>query len=278
MKNNLIKERYIEDLRSFKAKKLHNLRIEYAIKALLEQGKVPPERGCDTFLEVGSGEGFCTRSIVSYSKKPFLKVKAFDIDAESVTLAKSRWTDNGKILYEVSDACKRFPYKDSEFDAVVLLDIIEHVADPAFLIKECVRVLRKNGVLFLVVPCEGEPFTLHRFFRKRGWSLSRTFVGHIQQLTKKKVLKMLEDEGLKTVWVRHSCHIIGQITDMTGYEMKRIDKIKKERTLNLTEKAWFYIIRKSMKLFLQKVSYFESKLFARVGFCSLDLNMCCRKQ
>ena len=263
----MIKERCIEDLRSFRAKKLHNLRIEYAVKAL-------PERGCDTFLEVGSGEGFCTRSIVSHSKRPFLKVKAFDIDAERVTLARSRWTDNGKISYEVSDACKRFPYKDSEFDAVVLLDIIEHVTDPAFLIKECVRVLRKKGILFLVVPCEGEPGTLHRSFHKRGWSLSRTFAGHIQQLTKKKVLKMLGDEGLKTVWARHSCHIIGQITDIIGYEIKRLDKIKKERTLNLAEKTWFYIIRKSMKLFLQKVSYFESKLFARVGFCSLDLNIC----
>jgi len=269
MKNNLFKERCIEDLRSFKAKKLHNLRIEYAIKAL---------HGCDTFLEVGSGDGFCTRSIISYSERPFLKVKAFDIDAERVALAKSRWSDNGRVSYEVSDACKPFPYKDSEFDAVVLLDIIEHVPDPIFLIKECVRVLRKRGVLFLVVPCEGEPRTLHRFFRKRGWYLSRAFVGHIQQLTKKAVLKMTEQEGLRTVWVRHSCHIIGQITDIIGYEIKRMDKIKKERMTNSIEKTWFYIMRKSMKLFLQKTSYFESKLFAQVGFCSLDLNICCQKE
>ena len=179
MQNNLIKERNIEDLRNFKAKKLHNLRIEYAIKAI---------QGCDSFLEVGSGEGFCTRSIVSYSKKPFLKIRAFNIDAERVALAKSLWTDNGKIVYGVSDACKPFPYKDSEFDAVVLLDIMEHVQKPDFLIKECVRVLRKNGILFLVVPCEGEPCTLHKFFRKRGWSLSEEFVGHIQQLTKREVL------------------------------------------------------------------------------------------
>lgn len=269
MKNNIIEERSVEDLRSLRTKKLHNLRIEYAIKAIQD---------CDTFLEVGSGEGFCTRTIVSYSTKPFLKVKAFDIDPARVAVAKSLWTDNGKISYEVSDACKTFPYKDSEFDAIVLLDIIEHVKDPSLVIKECVRVLRKRGILFLVIPCEGEPCTLHRFFRKRGWSLSEEFVGHIQQLTKKEVSKMLEDEGLKTVWVRHSCHIIGQITDMIGYEMKKIAKIKIERGLNITEKILFYIMRKSEHLFLRKLSYFESKIFARIGFCSLDLNICCRRE
>ena len=269
MNNNLIKERYIEDLHSFKAKKLHNLRIEYALRAL---------KGCDTFLEVGSGDGFCTRSIASYSKKPFLKIEAFDIDTERVALAKTLWTDNGKISYQVSDACERFPYKDSEFDAVALLDIMEHLKNPTLLIKECARVLRKEGVLFLVVPCEGEPGTLHRFFRKKGWSLSEEFVGHVQQLTKKNVLKMLRDEGLEPVWTRHSCHIIGQITDMMGYEMKKLDRIKKERALSAPEKMWFYIIRKSMKLFLQKLSYFESRLFSRIGFCSLDLNICCRKK
>ena len=89
---------------------------------------------------------------------------------------------------------------------------------------------------------------------------------------------MLGSEGLKTVWVRYSCHIIGQITDMIGYEMKRIDKIKKGRALSHVEKIWFYIMRKSMKLFLQKASYFEAKLFARIGFCSLDLNIYCQKE
>ncbi len=268
MKNTLVKERNIEDLRSFSAKKMHNLRIEYAVKAI---------QGCDTFLEAGSGDGFCTRSIVSSSEKPFLRVKAFDIDAKRVALARSLWTDNGKISYEVSDACEPFPYKDSEFDAVVLLDIVEHVKDPSFFIKECVRVLRKNGILLLVVPCEVQPYTLHRFFHKRGWSLSEIFVGHIQQLTKKAVLEILEKEGLRNVWVRHSCHVVGQITDMIGYEMKRIFKIKKERALSPMESVSLYVMRKSMKIFLQKVSYFESKLLARVGICSLDLNVCCRK-
>ena len=278
MKNNLIKERCIEDLRSFRAKKVHNLRIEYAIEALRERERERERESNTALLEVGSGDGFCTRSIVNYSEEPSLKVKAFDIDADRVALAKSLWTDSGKISYEVSDACKPFPYNDSEFDAVVLLDIMEHVQYPAFLIKECVRVLRKKGILLLVVPCEGEPSTLHRFFRKRGWSLSEEFVGHIQQLTKKEVLKILNDEGLTPIWIRHSCHLVGQITDMIGYEMKRIDKIKKERSLKFAEKFWFYIMRKSMKLFLQKLSYFESKLFSHMGFCSIDLNICSQKE
>jgi 2-polyprenyl-3-methyl-5-hydroxy-6-metoxy-1,4-benzoquinol methylase len=43
-------------------------------------------------------------------------------------------------------------FPSESFDVVTLMDVIEHVPEPAALIKEIFRVLRPGGVLFIVTP------------------------------------------------------------------------------------------------------------------------------
>lgn len=44
------------------------------------------------------------------------------------------------------------PFDDDSFDGAVLQDVIEHVADPAAVLREISRVLRQGGVLYLSTP------------------------------------------------------------------------------------------------------------------------------
>jgi len=44
------------------------------------------------------------------------------------------------------------PFADGVFDAVVLQDVIEHVADPARVLTQLARVLRPGGTLYLSTP------------------------------------------------------------------------------------------------------------------------------
>ena len=44
------------------------------------------------------------------------------------------------------------PYPDSRFDAIVSMDVVEHVVDPVPWLREALRVLKPGGLLFLTTP------------------------------------------------------------------------------------------------------------------------------
>lgn len=64
-----------------------------------------------------------------------IRTKAYGIDAD----------------VRVASACE-LPFATGEFDVVATSDVLEHVPDKVAMLHECARVLRPNGLLFLVVP------------------------------------------------------------------------------------------------------------------------------
>lgn len=67
-------------------------------------------------------------------------------------------------------------YPDAAFDVVFLSAVLEHVYEPLALLKECRRLLRPGGLLFIDVPNEaGLYFTMGRLYhrlRGRAWTLN----------------------------------------------------------------------------------------------------------
>lgn len=47
---------------------------------------------------------------------------------------------------------ERYPAQDGEFDACVLDNVLEHIAEPGFVLQECARITRLNGGLIIAVP------------------------------------------------------------------------------------------------------------------------------
>ena len=54
--------------------------------------------------------------------------------------------------FHIADMNTPLPFQNSEFDAVVCIDGIEHIENPFAFIRECNRILKSNGKLIISTP------------------------------------------------------------------------------------------------------------------------------
>jgi SAM-dependent methyltransferase len=73
---------------------------------------------------------------------------------------------NEYLDYEL-DLTKPLPFRDDEFDTIILSDVLEHIPVPEHLWKEMVRILSKKGKIVMNVPfyywLHEEPHDYYRF-------------------------------------------------------------------------------------------------------------------
>jgi len=62
---------------------------------------------------------------------------------------------NYKKTYKVNLNKEKLPFKDNSFDTVIAGEVIEHVENPSFLLREINRVLEDNGKLIISTPHAG---------------------------------------------------------------------------------------------------------------------------
>jgi 2-polyprenyl-3-methyl-5-hydroxy-6-metoxy-1,4-benzoquinol methylase len=79
-------------------------------------------------------------------------------------------------------------FPSDSFDVVTLMDVIEHVPEPCPLIDEIYRVLRRNGVLFIVTPNFASVF-VHLYKRNAYGIGPEEHVVHYEPSTIKTLLK-----------------------------------------------------------------------------------------
>ena len=67
------------------------------------------------------------------------------------------------IDYILFDASRQYPFKDDSFDFIFCSSLIEHINDPAEMLREVKRVLTGNGFLYLSFPPFFSPYGGHFF-------------------------------------------------------------------------------------------------------------------
>jgi len=180
------------------------LRLSEAAAHLPREGKV---------LEIGCGAGRFLRALHAYN--PSLQLVGTDVSRSA--LEQLRKIDSGIEVRLTTD--DRVPATDGEFDAVLVIDVLEHVPDPPRMLDEIQRVLRPGGIFHLHVPCEGDFSSLWRWLPgqsgERGWK--RRFGGHIQRFTRRQMLRQLSSRGYEVLRVRHSLHLLGNVADVGAF-------------------------------------------------------------
>jgi len=107
-------------------------------------------RDAERIYDVGSAFGYGTAALTGHVGDR-RRVVGIECDDEHLVAAQQRYP----WVPVLRGWAERLPGDDQSVDAVALLDVIEHVAEPADVVKEIHRVLRPGGVLVLTTPHKG---------------------------------------------------------------------------------------------------------------------------
>jgi SAM-dependent methyltransferase len=113
--------------------------LDYIILDILKEKKV--ERGA-RLLDIGCAYG---NRVMFFEKKGY-HTSGIDLGVEAVEFGRSEY---GLDLY--ASSLEDFSSKD-EYDAIMMIDVIEHIEDPHLWAKKVSTLLKPNGLLILFTP------------------------------------------------------------------------------------------------------------------------------
>jgi len=150
----------------------------------------------DEILDLGCGRGVLAATMVEHGCRV---VGADVIPPDQVAPTLEQYIQADFMRHGMAGVLARLG--DRKFDKVLVLDIIEHLADPASVLEECRRLLRSGGQLIVSVPNVANIsvrllLLLGRFdYMERG-ILDRT---HLRFFTRRTIRELLQSEGYVVV-------------------------------------------------------------------------------
>jgi ubiquinone/menaquinone biosynthesis C-methylase UbiE len=102
-------------------------------------------------VDTGTGRGIFIKCLSKKCKY----VVGIDIHARLPEVKKELGSNVKNFDLACANIC-HMPFKDSQFDVITAIGVLEHIKETNEAIKECRRILRKNGILLVSLPVENE--------------------------------------------------------------------------------------------------------------------------
>lgn len=93
--------------------------------------------------------------------------------------------------------CDKFPLSDASVDTVFLNAVLEHLPDPESLLKECNRILKKNGRVVMTTPTRAAKPVLEFMAFKLHIINEDEILEHVHYYNKEDVRKLASKTGFK---------------------------------------------------------------------------------
>jgi len=147
-------------------------------------------------LEVGCGAG----ATLEYLKKMGAKyVVGVDINQEALNIAKDRNIDTVILL----DAEREnLPFKEKEFDYIILADVLEHLYDPWDFLKKICKHLKDDGYILMSIPNIRYYIIIWDLIVHNEWRYEQAGIldnTHLRFFTMKGIKRLLEYADLRIV-------------------------------------------------------------------------------
>ncbi len=162
-------------------------------------------------LEVGCGTGIYTFEMTKYSNN------IFGLDISRGMLKEARMKINNftpnNLVFVQGDA-ENIPFKDSLFDCVISINMLEHLDNAQKSMKEMKRVMKNDGKLTISIPngnCKFDSKIVQIFMKvitpvfKKIASDKSTSVSYVEdglthnEITLNHLVKLFEDIGIKVI-------------------------------------------------------------------------------
>ena len=136
-----------------------------------------------SILDLGCGSGLTVQSLTARGHR------VVGVDVLTEGLQATRQFLPGALLLQADITC--LPLKENSFDAVLLLDVLEHV-DDQIVLEHVQELLRPDGQVFLSVPTF-----------PRVWSYRDEAAGHLRRYTYVSLLHLLNRTGFEVHDIRY---------------------------------------------------------------------------
>jgi SAM-dependent methyltransferase len=195
-----------------------------------------------TLLEIGCAAGYLLK---------LAQERGFDSYGVEISEDASKFASEKLGLKVKNCVLEDAKFESDFFDAVILINVLEHLPDPLGTLREINRISKDDGIVYICVPnlnrIDRKLRYLINFFRYKGGFAKL----HLSEFTPETLTKMCELSGFKVVSLktRFFAHYLYELSKAAGLDKKMVKKIKPESLENIhTQKSpmnqiWGFINR-----------------------------------